>query len=324
MKMKKRTGRIQYMDFLIVDILGQQLAFLISGFLFCKDISPYQSRAYLVLALVYVFMDVATVFAFGTLDNTLKRGYYKEFTAALKHVLLVNGLVFVYLFEAQKNFLYSRAFIYSMFPLYLFFTYVGRIFWKKQLKQMGAWGLGGALLIVAPRDRIQECVQNVCRTDYNVYSSVGAVIMDADCAGSVIEKIPVVANYSQLLDYIRTEWVDEVLIVTSLGKDYPKELVEQLKGIKIAVHVTITEAGSISENLQRIERMGNYMVLTTGSTRATSRTVESETADGYPGRPGRLSDHGRSVCPVCSSHLYLLSGTHFFRAGTDREKREKI
>lgn len=266
---KKRTGWIKHIDFLIVDLICQQLAFLFSGFLFCEDGNPYQSKAYLILALVFILLDIFVAFAFRTLDETLKRGYYKEFAAAFKHVFLVGGMVFVYLFEAQEQFLYSRAFIYSMIPLYLLLTYLGRIFWKRQLKQMGAWGLGGSLLVVSPRDRIRECVQNIYKTDYNVYSSVGAVIMDEDCAGSVVEKIPVVANYGGLLDYIRREWVDEVLIVTSLGEDYPKELVEQLKRIKIAVHITITEAGNIGENIQQIERMGNYMVLTTGVTRAT-------------------------------------------------------
>ncbi|MCI8501598.1 MAG: hypothetical protein HFJ85_05100, partial [Oscillospiraceae bacterium] len=192
---KKRTGWIKHIDFLIVDLICQQLAFLFSGFLFCEDGNPYQSKAYLILALVFILLDIFVAFAFRTLDETLKRGYYKEFAAAFKHVFLVGGMVFVYLFEAQEQFLYSRAFIYSMIPLYLLLTYLGRIFWKRQLKQMGAWGLGGSLLVVSPRDRIRECVQNIYKTDYNVYSSVGAVIMDEDCAGSVVEKIPVVANY---------------------------------------------------------------------------------------------------------------------------------
>ena len=47
------------------------------------------------------------------------------------------------------------------------------------------------------------------------------------------------------------------------------ELTDQLKRMGIVVHIPLTKAGSIVENTQQIERMGNYMVLTTGINCAT-------------------------------------------------------
>lgn len=267
--MKKRTGRVRQIDFLAVDMISLQMAFLFSYFLFCGVGNPYQDWAYLSLALILLGLDIFVAFACGTLEGTLKRGYYKEFAAVLKHVFFVTAAEFVYLFWVQENFTYLRRFIYGMIPLYIILTYIARIFWKKQLKQTGAWGLGGSLLIVAPRCRMEECIRNICKTDYNTYSFVGAVVSDEAGAGTVIDNIPVVADYENLLDYIRREWVDEVLIVTQFGEEYPRALIAQLERIKIPVHITITEAGSIGENRQWVERMGNYMVLTVGVNRAT-------------------------------------------------------
>ena len=67
---KKRTGWIKHIDFLIVDLICQQLAFLFSGFLFCEDGNPYQSKAYLILALVFILLDIFVAFAFGFLPSS--------------------------------------------------------------------------------------------------------------------------------------------------------------------------------------------------------------------------------------------------------------
>ncbi len=259
---------MEHFDFILVDILCQQITFLLSYALCCGNGLAYRDREYLSLAVIFVLVDFSVVFIFETFQKVRTRGYYREFAAAFRHVLLVEGFVLVYLFAVQSGHVYPRAFIYTMIPLYLLCTYAGRLLWKLWLPRRGR-SSGRALIIISPLARMEECVKNICETGYDLYSFMGAVVTDADCAGMKVRGVPVVENYGKVLEYIRREWVDEVFLAGSLEEGYPVELTDQLKRMGIVVHIPLTKAGSIVENTQQIERMGNYMVLTTGINCAT-------------------------------------------------------
>lgn len=266
---KNRPDWLKHFDFMAVDLLSQQLAFFLSYGIHFGLVFPYRDTEYLNLAVIFILTGVCVAYVAESFSRVLKRGYYKEFVAAVRHVLLVGGVVLVYLFAVQKGHVYSRSFVYVMIPLYILFTYTGRLVWKQRLRKRGVRGSGRSLILVAAEARMDECIRNVCRTGYNTYSFVGAVVTDRDCAGTVFDEVPVVANYSEALDYIRREWVDEVFIAACLGEGYPGDFIGQLERMGMVIHIAITKAGSIMENAQQIERMGNYTVLTTGINCAT-------------------------------------------------------
>lgn len=266
---KKRSGWLEHSDFILVDVLCQQMAFLLSYALCCQRRIAYRDGEYLSLAVMFVLVDFCVVFVFETFQKVRSRGYYKEFASAVKHVLLVEGVVLIYLFAVQSGHIYPRAFIYTMIPLYVLLTYSGRLLWKLWLRQRGPRSSGRSLIVISPQERFDECVKNICETNYDTYSFIGAIMTDADCAGEIIQDIPIVENFKNALEYIRREWVDEVFLAVSLEEGYPVEFTDQLKQMGVVVHIPLTKAGSIMENTQQIERMGNYTVLTTGINCAT-------------------------------------------------------
>lgn len=267
---EKRTNNwTQYFDFLILDVLCQQLAFIIAYALCHEGHFAYYDREYLNLAAVFVLTDFCVAFMFDTFRGARTRGYYKEFVASLRHVLLTESIVFVYLFVVRSINDYSGAFIFSMVPIYVFCTYIGRLLRKVWLLKAGGHFSEKSLIIVSPRTRIDECIKNFCETTYNSYSFVGLIVSDENLKGSKIGDFPVVENYDNALEYIRREWVDEVFFGTSLEEGYPTQLTDRLNQMGVVVHIPVTRAGSIMENTQQVERMGNYMVLTTGINCAT-------------------------------------------------------
>lgn len=266
---KTRTGWLEHWDFILVDSLSQQLAFLLSYALWTEGRLAYQDWEYTSLAIVFWLSGFCVAFIFETFQKVRIRGYYKEFAASLRHVLLVEGFVLVYLFAVEAGHRYPRSFIYTTIPLYIALTYSGRLLWKGWRRKHGSQGSGRSLIILSPLERFDECVRNLCETDYNNYSFLGAIITDVDCAGREIRGVPIVENYSGALEYIRQEWVDEVFLAVSLEEGCPTGLMSQLKQMGVVVHMPITRAGSIMENAQQIERMGNYTVLTTGINCAT-------------------------------------------------------
>jgi exopolysaccharide biosynthesis polyprenyl glycosylphosphotransferase len=89
--------------------------------------------------------------------------------------------------------------------------------------------------------------------------------MDADSKGQVINGVPVVANYKDVVDYVCREWVDEVFLSLDFPKEEETELIETLTQMGVAVHMALARADHLAVNRQQLERIGNYTVLTTST-----------------------------------------------------------
>lgn len=261
---KSKLEWIRHIDFILIDGLCQQAAFALSYGLCFGLSSPYADRDYLTLAFVFALLTFFVSVAFDTFDGVLARGYYREFTSAMRHVFLVEGCAFVYLFGVQRGHIYSRVFAFSMIPLYIGTTYLGRLIWKKWVRKGRAGNSGKSIIVIAPRERMGPCIENISFLDQKDYSFVGAILMGEECGGSRIGKTPVVADYSAALNYIRREWVDEVFIDLSMEEGYPVKLIRQIKQMGVVLHIALTSRGSTMENAQQLERMGEYTVLTIG------------------------------------------------------------
>jgi exopolysaccharide biosynthesis polyprenyl glycosylphosphotransferase len=266
---KKSEGWLKHSDFILLDMIFLQLAFILAYNLRFGLGNPYQSEEYLNLAIVYLLVDFVVAILFNSFKNVLKRGRYREFIAVIKHVMLVEGVTLFYLFSTQRGDIYSRISFYMMIPLYILFSYIGRLLWKRRFKKGRFYGGNKSLVIVAPKDTLSGCIENLRNENYNSYSFVGAVVMDADCKGQSIWDVPVVANYNELTDYVCREWVDEVFLSLDFPKEEETELIETVTHMGVAVHMAIARADHLAENRQRMERLGNYTVLTTSVRFAT-------------------------------------------------------
>ena len=258
---KKRRSWVKHMDFMILDIICLQLAFIIAYVIRFGIGNPYQDGDYRNLAIVFLLIDFFVEVAFDSFKNVVKRGYLQELTATCKHVLLVELVTAFYLFSTQLGGIYSRISYYIMVPLYIVVTYIGRCLWKRFLRRSNFQTRKKSMLVIAPQRRLQESVEEICKNCYG-YSTVGAVVLDADLKGEKISEVPVVANGSDVMAYVCREWVDEVLIPPCSEEEYPRELVRSLMDMGIAVHIGIAKAGEISGGRQQVEKIGGYTVIT--------------------------------------------------------------
>ena len=71
------------------------------------------------------------------LKNVLKRGYFDEFIATCRHVILVELIVTGYFFTTQTGSFYSRFSYYIMVPFYIVTDYAARVIWKKIFRKTG-------------------------------------------------------------------------------------------------------------------------------------------------------------------------------------------
>ena len=132
---KSSKGWLKHSDFILLDLFSLQLAFILSYVCRHGMQNPYGDTLYRNMAFMLVFMDFFVVFLFETLKDVLKRGYYQEMVATIKHVILIELLAVLYLFTIQEATAYSRSVLYLMAVFYAVFAYLTRILWKKHLKK---------------------------------------------------------------------------------------------------------------------------------------------------------------------------------------------
>ena len=261
---KKSKGWRKHFDFTIIDIICLQAAFVLTYYVRFGIINPYVDEKYRSLAGIYMLVDLLVSVMFESFKNVLRRGCYKEFVAVIKHVCLVEAFVLVYLFSTQRGDVYSRLFFFSMIPLYVLVTYIGRILWKGQLKSGKFHRADRSLLIVAPKEKLEECIASICDRNYSTYGLLGAVAMDASLQGQYIDDVPIVTDIEHIVSYVRQEWVDEVFLCGDVFHDVNPELVEQLRQMGVVTHIAVVKRDRIAHGKrQQVGQLGDYTVVTT-------------------------------------------------------------
>lgn len=261
---KSSEGWLKHADFMLLDMLSLQIAFILSYVLRHGMANPYASRLYRNMALFLMIADILVIFFYETFHGVLKRGYYKEFIVTVKHSLLVVLLAVMYLFTLQDGEAYSRIVVYSGEVIYIFLSYIIRICWKNYLeKKKMAGGKERSLLIVTTSDIAETVVFNVKDNNYEMFHIAGLVITDKSMIGKTIAGVPVVASEETAIGYVCQQWVDEVFI--NLSKNYPlsTELLDGFAETGVTVHLNLARITNETGKKQLIEKVGNYTVLTT-------------------------------------------------------------
>lgn len=128
---KKRKGWTKHIDFMLLDVLCVQIAFIISYICRFGMSNPYADKDYRILAIAFLFIDFFVEVVADSFKNVLKRGYLDELIVTCKHVILVELLTAGYLFTTQMGSIYSRISYYIMVPIYIVIAYAVRVAWKE-------------------------------------------------------------------------------------------------------------------------------------------------------------------------------------------------
>lgn len=266
---KKMGGWLKHLDFIILDLLCLQIAFALAYGVRMGPSNPYGDEEYRSIGIILLLADVAAVFLLDTFKNVLKRGYYKEFTATVRQVCVVEVVMITYLFNVQKSAAYSRFIIYLMAVLYLCTGYFVRLFWKALLLKHRVAAEKRSLLIVTEYAHAEEAIANVLGHEVAEFTVTGVAVMDRDMRGEKISDVPVVAGEKDVVDSVCHRWVDEALIWLPGDEAYPEQLAAQLAEMGVVVHIGIFRTGGSGGIRQFVGHLGDYTVLTASISYAT-------------------------------------------------------
>ena len=260
---KNANGWLKHIDFIILDMICLQIAFVLAYFIKNGNIQLYNNFLYRNMAIIIELADLMVLLIFGTLKGVLKRGHYQEFVKTLKHSFIVCLLAVLYLFTVQKGVFFSRFILFLTIGIYLILTYIVRELWKRNIKKGVNSGKRRKLLIVTSSTIADKVIENVEKNNYSRYDIVGFALLDKDLIGNQINNVSVVANNETVGMYACKEWVDEVLIVLPKEIAYPNTLIEQLTLAGITVHMNLAKVVNSPGKKQFVEKIGDYTVLTT-------------------------------------------------------------
>ena len=264
---------LKHIDFIILDMICLQLAYILAIAIRGYGFNPYATIIYRNMAVFLELADLVVIFAYGTMKSVLKRGYYQDFAVTLKHSIMVGALAIIYLFLIQQGQYFSRMALVLTVVIYLIFTYLVREFWKKFLRKKMEDGGERKLLIVTSEVVAEQVVANMQQNNYARYTLAGAAVIDADWTGKQVNGVPVVANEETAPMYVCQEWIDEVLIVIPEALPYPSELIEKLTETGVTIHLNLAKITNIPGKKQFVEKVGNYTVLTTSINYASSKQL---------------------------------------------------
>lgn len=271
MYQRKSNSWAKHYDFIIWDLICLQAAFVLAYVIRHKNIQVYNNELYRNMGLLLVLLDYVVIFSNNTFKNVLKRGYYKEFNITIKHTFTIIVLCTLYLFSLQRGLDYSRIVLYITWGLYLFLSYVVRIFWKRFLvKRMDVTEKKNLLLVVS-QNTVEETLENYRRNNFGRYNICGICIVNQECVGEKIQEIPVVATIENIAQYVCCGWVDEVFVNIDPQENLEKEFINKLTETGVTVHINIAKLSQEVGKRQLIEKLGDYTVLTTSINYMTMR-----------------------------------------------------
>ena len=254
---------IKHVDFIILDLICLQVAFVLAYAFSGYGANPYQLILYRNMAVFMEVEDLVVLFAMGPLKNVLKRGHYKDFVVTAEHGVILGAIMILYLFMLQEGPQYSRLVLILNIVIYIPLTYLVRELWKLLLRKKMKDGEDRSLLLVVSADVVSAVVESMKEHNYARYKIAGIAVIDKEMTGKYIDGVKVVANMENAAEFVCKEWIDEVLIVTSGVVPYPKELIEQFTETGVTMHLNLAKVQSMPGKKQFVEKVGDYTVLTT-------------------------------------------------------------
>ena len=258
---KENNSWLKHIDFVILDILCLQLAFILAYEIRVAKGIPYLNPLYENMAFVLMIFQLLVSFFGESFSGVLRRGFLIEMKCMIEHEICVMLLAVLYLFMSQQGVMYSRGAFTIMCTLYFFIAYAARIGWKKVIRSRKfAEGEKRSILIITTDAKAANVVKALRGDSYGTYHLAGVALLDKNKTGSMIQRVPVVAGADDVTAYIHKNWVDEVFFALPEHVDIPKKIMKDCNRMGVVTHVQLAALNELGKN-QVVEEIAGYMVL---------------------------------------------------------------
>lgn len=263
MYQKNLNNWMKHLDFIILDLVSMEAALMIAFVIRFRDLSFFISDLYLSWSVLFIFIDGLIALAFGSYQDILKRGMGKEAKETLHHTSCVMICFLLYLYLAKNMDLYFRSVYITMWAVFTVLSFCFRFFRKKSLKNGNKFLASQRkrnLVVITDKESVSKIILNFQTGSFGYFCLQGVIVMDEDLGEKEILGIPVVADRSDALDYMKNKCIDEVFFsLPELDTTY-KTLIDGCREMGLTIHINLIHIPELETN-QIVENIVGYTVL---------------------------------------------------------------
>ena len=263
MHKKETRGWLKHIDFILLDIAMLQICFVLSYWIWMGVENPYAYYLYRYQAMLLMFCQLLVVLFTDSYKNILRRSAPEEFYAVLRYEVSFMVLDILFLFMAHQIYLISRKFTGIMVVMYLFASFLVRQLNKKRIFHDAKVREGRkSLMVITSSALASDVVGNLIENSFQDYRITGIYLMDTVSNGKRIRDIPTMGKETDIINQIRTDWVDEIFVYQPDNMPYPMGMIDAIMDMGITVHYCLEALNAHSDGMQEVSKVGSYRVLT--------------------------------------------------------------
>ncbi len=190
---------------------------------------------FLVFSLAYIMVQLFS----SAGKNFLKKGRFDMLLYSVEINFFVLLLITLFLYILKGSDQLSRGTVAVSIVINVLLTFIVNTLIQRHVLRRLQTKKVSQMLIVTSSDRLDAVLKQVSEPDWG-RRIAGICILDEERQGDVINGIKVVANYYDVMDYIKGSVVDEVFMHVSYtdGK-YVKEFISKVEEMGITVYLNI-------------------------------------------------------------------------------------
>ena len=268
MIMEQSKDKIKNILLYLVDIISLFFSYILSGWLWLviykgidDEIAVGEKLGFEVGAMLLTYTFV--IIFFNANHNFFKRDKFNEFLNVMKVNIMFAAIFSMVLFTRRSADVFSRGVYYLTIILNILIMFLCHIILKYYLMKVRIKSKRiDRILVVTYSDRAEDIVKRIRkRSEYNM-NIAGLVILDKDMTGETIRDYPVVAGRDGLLDYVKLQIMDEVLLdMPAPEYKIMRNDIMELESMGVIVSMSITQLREFEEYKTTIGMIGDVPVV---------------------------------------------------------------
>ena len=247
-----KREKMQYAYVFLTDLLALAVSILLSWLItdgLFNVLVPYTARDWMQTLCALVLAFVATFFCFDQSENIVTRRPGAEIKLSLKFNLMLCVIYSALMLLTKATMLDSRYFAVTV-PLInaLLLPLAHGALKRLLLHFQRSWGMESLVGIVTTADRADRLISEIGK-DWS-RRIVGVTLLEAthEIVGTEIDGIAVKANFTDFMDWIRREALDEVYVDVPMdsGESFIPYL-EEMESMGLTVHFRLPLLDRIEE-----------------------------------------------------------------------------
>ena len=265
MKNKSLNGLFKHLDFIVLDIIGLQIAFFVSIWIRFGFINPFSNIVYGFEDLTLVISQLLIILFSNNYKNILKRSKTAEMVSVLFHATTALMLTVFIMYFSHLIGGIARAQVLYAYLIFIPLSFAGRQLNKQRLYKLDKSNPTKgkrSIALVTSSAVLEKAMENLTSPDrYHDYFISGIFLLDNKAEMFKGKYNCEVFNFSDdALHKISHEWVDEVLIIEPDDTPSPKEFMNEIYQMGITLNYTMDLLNEEYLTNVDVQKIGKYKV----------------------------------------------------------------